>query len=564
MSDSILKNILKLTSSSDLQVKESAIKVLGELKIHDSETIETLKKLLNDKVKNVRLLAIEALAKFKDTQTLNFIDQMIDVEDEYTINALKQYFAQYGSIAIDYIEKLWKEARLEKKQHYLDILYMTKSKKSQEILLESIMDTNHLISNTATKILLEKFGMLEDDFITNFTQKVFSFIKEIEKSKNKLEQYTTVILNIIKILKNIETPASLKSISKLFEFEVPQISTQLSLATIKLYSNEKLAEKRADDFYNLFKKLFELTKTTQLDNISVIYNELYKITLPPKFFNIVTDLYRNTMIFEVKKWIIHYMSAIATPASTNFLLRNLYVEPKNIQMEIITTFKKNPSLSNILIKELYKCKNAEIVPFLVDVLKSYKIIWHASKLEEFVDNGIKLLKSSINNKKNKHIFFAIAKGLFELTGSISPETVRGKLLQEATVYKTHKNFEMAELIFQVLNTSLFATSDTRFEFAIFKLMVNDPQKLIDERLYIISLDTLEELLKIPRFNLLDRLKSQKQYLQPGHYLYIAQNFIKGLPHERMFAKEILKFIMLSYPKSIKTVKAAEELLSSTI
>ncbi|MFN7182363.1 MAG: hypothetical protein ACK4NF_06780, partial [Planctomycetota bacterium] len=206
----------------------------------------------------------------------------------------------------------------------------------------------------------------------------------------------------------------------------------------------------------------------------------------------------------------------------------------------------------------------ELVPYLVDVLKSYKIIWPTSKLQEFVTEGIKMLHKSTKDDRNSYLCFAIARGLFELTGSITPEIVRGKLLEEATNCKINRNFEFGELIFQILNTPLFATSDTRFEFAILKLMANDAQKLIDEKLYIISLDIFEELLKIPRFNLLDRLKSQKKFLQPGHYLYVAYNFIKGLPHERMFAKDLLRFITSSYPKSSKTVKFAEELLSSTI
>lgn len=564
MSESILKNILKLMQSKDSEIRNAAIKVVGELGIADREVVGVLKKLINDNDRDTRLLSIEALSKFKDTETLKIIDEMLGIEDEYTTNALKNYYANYGNLASEYIASIWENANLEKKQHYIDILYLTKSKKSQELILESIVDANHQISNASTKIILDKFSSFDPEFLDKLTRKLKSFINDISKTKDKIDQHIPTILNIVKILKNIETLTSLQLISNLFSLNIPQISTQAAFAAIKLYQNEKLREKNIQDFITIFKTIFELTKTSQLENISSIYIELNKINLPPKIYSAVLELYGTTAIFEVKKWIINYMNSIATPESIEFLIKSLYTESREIQSEIITALKKNPALSNIIIKELYKCKNASIVPYFVDVLKSYKIIWPNERLKEFVDNGIKMLHSSIKNHKNSELYFSIAKGLFELTASITPEIVRGKLLQEATICKNNKNFAFGDLIFQILNTPLLATSDTRFEFATFKLMTYPSQKLLDEKLYTISLDIFAELLKIPRFNVLEKIKSQKKFLQPGHYLYIAEYFLKGLPHERIFAKEVLKFVTSTYPKSNKITKAAEELLASTI
>ncbi len=564
MSENIIKNILQLVHSKDNEIRTAAIKILGEIGIPDKEVIETLKKLLNDKDKDTQLLSIEALSKFKDMQTLKLIDQMIGFENEYTVNALKNYYAHYGSLASDHIASIWNETPLEKKLHYLDILFLTKSKKSHDLILKSLLDSNHQISNAATKIIIEKFNSLDSEFIENLTEKVKSFIKDIYKTKDKIEQYTPTILNIVKILKNIETSSSIKLINELFSLNIPQISTQLTFAAIKLYQNEKLVDKNISDFLTIFKIIFQLTKTTQLENISTIYTELNKINLPAKIYQLVLDLYENTAIFEVKKWVVNYMNNIGTHSSIEFLIKNLYKESKEIQLEIIAAMKKNPSLSNLIIKELYKCKNSTIVPHLVDVLKSYKIIWPNERLKEFVDNGIKMLHLSIKNQMNSELYFSIAKGLFELAGSITPEIVRGKLLQEATTCKNNKNFPMGDLIFQILNTPILATSDTRFEFAMFKLMTYPPQKLLDEKLYTISIDIISELSKIPRFNILEKIKAQKKFLQAGHYLYIASHFLKGLPHERIFAKEILKFVTSNYPKSNKIMRFAEELLSSTI
>lgn len=564
MSESVLKSILKFVHSKSSDIRTAAIKILGELGIADKEIIETLKKLVNDEDKNIRLLSLEALSKFKNIETLKIIDNMLGFEDDYTTNALKNYYANYGNLASEYIASKWQEAELRKKQHYIDVLSFIKTKKSHELILNSIVDSNHQISNSSTRIILEKFDSLDEEFIESFTIKVKSFIKDISKTKDTIEQYIPAILNIVKILKNIETPSSLKLIGELFSLNIPQISTQLAFAAIKLYQNDKLRDRNIEDFLSIFKTICYLTKTSQLENISAIYIELNKITLHPKLYHIALQLYESTAIFEVKRWIINYMNNIATTASIEFLIEKLYKESKEIQLEIIAAIKKNPSLSNTIIKELYKCKNASIVPYLVDVLKSYKIIWPTERLNEFVESGIKMLHSSIRNQKKSDLCFSIAKGLFELTASITPEIVRGKLLEEATGCKNSRNFTLGDLIFQILNTPILATSDTRFEFAIFKLMSYPPQKLLDEKLYTISIDIFSELLKIPRFNILDRIKAQKKFIQPGHYLYIATYFLKGLPHERIFAKEILKFVTSNYPRANKIMKLAQELLASTI
>jgi hypothetical protein len=559
-----LKDLLKLANSNDIEVKQAAIKVIGELGIKNEEAITTLKELTKDKAKSVRLFSLEALSKIKEPTTLSIIDKEIEQEDEYTQSILKKCYINYGSMAVDYIAKMWDQTSLEKKQHYLTILYSINLQKSYEIIVSCILSDNTPLTNYASKIWIENIYNINENLINYFIQKAKSFVKNIIKNKQEIERYLPALLNISKITRNIESSDSLSLLSTLTEINNPQVSTSIAQALIKLYKNEKLKEKHTEDFIELFKHIFELTKKTQLENISEIYAQLYEIDLPHKLFKYAINLYENTSIFEVKKWVISFVSRNTSDMGIEFLIKNLYSENNQIRAEVFSALKRNPSLSNTLIKELYKSKEPEVANQLVEVIKSYKIIWPTEKVKEFIEIGIKKLQQCAQNGKKKELNFAIAKGLLELAGQIALELVRGKLLEQIIACKETKNFSFAELIFQILNSPMFATYDTRFEFAIFKLLTYDPQILSQQKLYISSLEILSELLKIPRFNIGERLKAEKRYLQAGHYLYIAEHFIKGLPPERTFAKDILRFITTSYPKTNKVVKIAEELLASAI
>lgn len=566
-----INKLCSLVGSTDIETKRAAIKILGEMNYTNDTIKETLEKTLLDSDKNVQLCALESICKLGLTSAIPKVMELV-YQDEFLMKRSTRYLGLMGKNILEYLETNFENADARRKKFFLNILGEVNDPSAIGFMYKLIFSDDKEISTMAVEKLQDRLIKM-DDGEAKIALKI-DLVKALKKISRKVllgdNEYTKGIA-LLKISKLILGADEINILARFLKPRYALISLLAANIIVKI-----LLSNFQDGRTKLSGKIGKISCEKLLLQVLYLIAEMGNF-VGPELDELILALEKIPTTKESQAILKEMLKAknsrlvklaaesLAKEASKdniNCLLNLLGDENYQFKDIIINSLKKHPTLVNMLLDNINKIKNINVIRDLGAIIKSYNTIWVKKDYDSFISRCLRLLSQLVSCKNTEKIELleTLINFYIDLFIPLKPEMIREAVLGEAMKLKKSKKIEEVATYLKFLQKEQLATPDVSYELAVVKLAqmkidIFDIDTTLTYPLYVFS-----ELLKIPKFKLINRIKSEKDLLKPEHFYYIAMYFLGKDVLERAFAREILEFLSNSLSSKSKLFKLVKEKL----
>jgi len=215
------------------------------------------------------------------------------------------------------------------------------------------------------------------------------------------------------------------------------------------------------------------------------------------------------------------------------------------------SLSKIPAARPLLLREFLDSEDPERTELLAQILQPHGPTLNRTVLKKILARALSLLEQG--NKREEPYFLVLRHA--------DPGFVYQSLTREAQRAKKAKNFGRMEAYLRALEWNPQFDLEARWQLAIATLKNSAKDTGKDTRQKDTALALFRALLSDRSFDAFARIKKETEALTPADFYFLGHHFAEGSGQERLFARDVLKFVAKKWP-SDKSAKAARNTLKA--
>ena len=535
------KKICAMLMSGDPELQCAAARVLGELKPKDPGVIRALASVLSDSRESVRLYALSALKNIRSRSALRHVIPRLSSDDPERRVAAAAVRASGGS-SLPELKKELPNLSPPGRQAAADIIMGIGTDASFDVLLDALALGDFDLCRHICDLFRDRISSFSKNRRDLVFRKVSKFLNSRKVKENEL-----AVMAGLRVLGYIGHEKSLEMlIPYLGEEKSPAIRRHALLAVSALLP----VRKPKPDFVQALIRL--LSDRAHRDLMETSLRILNGLTIPASLSDEIIKLLYNRHS-AVRKLAVRALESFGTIKATRALLDCLGRADWELTSETMAALKKIKHTPDVILSEVEKTDDKERARRLANVLRGGRFDVSASMLNNL---GSRFLRAIVENGDKLDIYFA-------LLSSLSEEHLVSTLVSRAEELKKAGKFIGAERHLRMLTQLGPPPAEVKYQLGVVRLKLSDKNMTAANRAADPALALLASLIRIPKFELEEKLKAEKNVLAPADYYYLGYHFSESQGEEKTFGQNILKFITRLAPDSDEANKVKKHLAKKT-
>lgn len=529
--NAILKKVTKLIDSEEDEIKCSAIRVLGALKVKERVVLKLLGQKLAVESEPVKLAILDSFIRNPQAATLTYLMPMLKLDGAIRRKVIHAIGA-IGPKAISVLEKEFKSAALQEKKLFIDILSTIRTKASVDFLVGSLLQADLELLKYICFSLRNQLERMPRPEKLYLLEKVNKFLG-LEQVKKNDEMMTSGIL----LLGYIGEPQVKKTLLKFFDKKRSFYVRRNSLASL---TRLNLAGRHDD----VVEKVFPLLNDPDFPNVvRNVLTILERVQLARKLAGQLPRLLEATRHPAVKRFALMRLAEVGNRKTIQILIHHLDSNDPMVRDAAAESLAKLPRVVPDLVKKLEITKELEKGERIALILRNHRSYFKRERCRSLYR---KLEKALAKQDEQARIYTLLLK-------HVNPDYFYAETLKRARQLKRAKRFELAKRYFELLASGLFYTDEVRYELASVLVKLSRKDLALPSRNEDPALNLISVLARVNLGNLVKLIRQDKS-LDANDLYYLGFHFSERLFEQKALGIEVLKHLVKKFPRS--KVKAA--------
>ncbi|MBI4397993.1 MAG: HEAT repeat domain-containing protein [Candidatus Omnitrophica bacterium] len=535
----LLKKIGQLTESGNPELAQSALRVVGALKLKDARILKGIQKQVESENPKIKLAAIEALGKIGSSQSVGSLFSIY--KNDPGMRAQAAYaLSEIGDPALPALIKEYKQPSREReyRKSIASVMARIGSKKSLGFLIEALSDPDiemlkHICYEMRAKI--EKMAAEEKTYLEK------AVLAALNDAKGKKEAPSLVSLVIIlgyfpdRKLKKV----LMRFLDKKYPF-VLRRNALLSIGRLGIAGkgNEDLAEAlmpllEENEFAGFHRTVIEILEKIEMSKGMV--KEIVK--------------HAESKSSELKKFALSKMGHLESKENVQYLMRHLSDSDPGMRQSAEHSLKKMPSAVPPLLQHLLKEEAGERLSRISAVLIAQKESITKLQLKNILDGMMAALAVSQDGK---------TQALFHAARQIDPDTTYKMVMKETLALKKKKKYQEETRLLDLISSSVLFTKEAKWELMAALLKLSNKDLSVVARNNDRALSLVLGWIKAQDKDVVKKLFREAMFT-PEELYYIGFHFSEKLFTEKQFGVDVLKTLIKKMPRNQYSIQAKKRL-----
>jgi len=528
-----LDKIVKMLESGNAELQCAAAMVLGELGAKDEKTHEALLGALKADNEEVRLYAVEALARTRAREAAPHFIPFLAGSPRLR-GRVQQILAELGDDIIPLLQKRIDKASPELRRGLLEVLGQFKQVDLSDTLFDALLDKDLEVVRQAAASLRERFAGLKDDERAAAAKRMTAFLGE---SKARKRPETAVAA--LQILQDLKSPASVRTF---LEFTASDHPLPVRAAALSALA----ATGVGDDEERVVAKLLPLlAEAEQADLVSPALQVLSKAKVGKEHADRILKLQKSPHP-AVRLFAIGALGGVGASKAVEGLIEGLWNSDTRVAEEAAGALRSNPAFAKPLVRALEAEEDATRAWKLANVLRVHREAIDDSTVASFLKRCLSL------HEKRGPVFQVY----FEILRSVAPGELRDAILKRARELMK-KRVEDADRMLRLLEREDLATGASDYLLAISQLRTLNKDVAMAPRDRSKAVLLFSKLVRRGEIPVVKNLEKDAGLLTPLDLLYLGFVLIERQGAERELGAAVLRLLTRKFAssKEAKTAKA---------
>ncbi len=513
-----------MLESGAVELQCAAAVVLGELRPSGAAPRKALARALKSPVEQVKLCALEALARIDAVQALPHLVPLLSDSGHVRAQASRM-LASMGSAAAEALRKELKTAGPEARQSILEVLGELRDVDTTEALFGGLLDSDLDVARGAAHAYRRRIAGMKSPERAKALRKLLDFMKS-----PKVQKIRTPLAQCLSLVGAFGDPSAAKTVLGYLDRKHPPAARSQALRTLaSLGLKGPVAAAAA-------KKILPMLDDADFGGIvQPALEALEKLPLGreegDRLLKMLESRHPRVRLFAAKA-----LGGVGTAPVAAALAGALASSDQAIVDVAGAALRSNPAFVAHLVKLLQRSKELPEAWRVANVLRSAQSGFDKQVVRKLVADCLSRIQSRD----------PVAQAFFEVLRVAAPETLRKALLEKGRKLIASKKPVDAERHLRLLEGGDLATPDTELALGIARLRLQRLDPALAGRDRGKALMMFVRLVHRADFPLVKRLEKDASLVTPEGLLYLGFGLAERQGAEREAGAAVLKMVAKKY------------------